>query len=124
MPKKIPSKELQYLGEQIKTERMRCGLTQQALADQAGRGLRHIQNIEGGIINPSYEVLASIVRRLAMSGDILSNPDIDEQEKELRHLLNKFAACTEAERQFLSETVDFMVEQFIRNRSDATSEKQ
>lgn len=38
--KKVPSKELQYLGEQIKTERMRCGLAQQALADQADSGLR------------------------------------------------------------------------------------
>lgn len=118
MPKKkaVPSKELLYLGEQIKAERMRCGLTQQELADQTGRGLRHLQGIESGIVNPSYGVLSSIVHRLAMSGDILFNPDIGEQEKELRHLLNKFVACTEDERRFLLETVDFMVEQFIRHR--------
>lgn len=122
MPKKkaVLSKELQYLGEQIKTERNRCGLTQQDLADQAGRGLRHLQGIENGLVNPSYQVLSSIVHRLAMSGDILFNPDIGEQEKELRHLLNKFAACTEEERRFLLETVDFMVEQFIRHRCEET----
>ena len=80
MPKKAKktkalTKELQYLGEQIKAERNRCGLTQQELADQAGRGLRHLQEIESGLVNPSYEVLSSIVHRLAMSGDILFYPD-------------------------------------------------
>lgn len=129
MPKKAkktkaPTKELQYLGEQIKAEQNRCGLTQQELAEQSGRGLRHLQGIENGLVNPSYEVLSSIVHRLAMSGDILFNPDIDEQEKELRHLLNKFAACTTDERKFLMETIDFMVEQFIRHRHDEAPDKE
>ncbi len=118
MPKKakVPSKELQYLGDQIKAERIHCGLTQQGLADQTGRGLRHIQNIESGLINPSYEVLSAIIHRLGMSADILFNPEISKQEEEVKRLLNKFAACTEEERQFLLNTVDFMVEQFIRRR--------
>lgn len=103
---------------------MRCGLTQQELADQAGRGLRHLQGIESGIVNPSYMVLSSIIHRLALSPDILFNPDIDEREKELRHLLNKFAACTDEERRFLLETVDFMVEQFIRHRCEGVPGKQ
>lgn len=123
MPKKAkaPTKDLQYLGSQIKAERTKCGLTQQALADQAGRGLRHIQNIESGIINPSYEVLASIIHRLAMSADVLFYPDIAKVEEETKHLLCKFAACTENERKFLLDTVDFMVEQLIRHRHQDTS---
>lgn len=120
---KAPTKDLQYLGSQIKTERMKCGLTQQALADQAGRGLRHIQNIESGIINPSYEVLVSIIHRLAMSADVLFYPNIAKVEEETKHLLCKFAACTEDERKFLLETVDFMVEQFIRYRYEEGSEQ-
>lgn len=115
---KVPSKELKYLGDKIKAERMHCGLTQQALADQAGRGLRHIQNIESGIINPSYEVLSSIIHRLAMSADVLFYPDISKAEEETKHLLCKFAACTEDERRFLLETVDCMVEQFIRRQCE------
>lgn len=116
--KKAPAKELQYLGDQIKANRERCRLTQQALADQAGRGLRHIQNIESGISNPSYEVLSSIVRSLAMSTDILFYPDIEQVEEETKHLLCKFAACTEGERRFLLETVDCMVNQFIHHREN------
>ncbi len=123
MPKKakVPSKELQYLGDQIKAERIHCGLTQQGLADQTGRGLRHIQNIESGLINPSYKVLSAIIHRLGMSADILFNPEISKQEEEIKHLFSKFAACTEEERHFLLETLDFMVEQFIRHRYEKNS---
>lgn len=126
MPKKakVPSKDLQYLGEQIKAERIHCGLTQQGLADQTGRGLRHIQNIESGLINPSYKVLSAIIHRLGMSADILFNQEISKQDEEVKHLLNKFAACTEEERKFLLETVDFMVEQFIRRRYEKATGKQ
>ncbi len=90
MPKKakVPSKELQYLGDQIKAEWIHCGLPQQGLADQTGRGLRHIQNIESGLINPSYEDLSAIIHRLGMSADILFNPEISKQEEEVKHLLD------------------------------------
>lgn len=124
MPRKakVPSKDLQYLGEKIKAERIHCGLTQQGLADQTGRGLRHIQNIESGLINPSYKVLSAIIHRLGMSADILFNQEISKQEEEVKRLLNKFAACTEEEREFLLETVDFMVEQFIRRRYEKATD--
>lgn len=114
--KKTPSKKLQYLGDRIRTARNDNHLTQQAIADQTGVGLRHYQNIEKGVINPSYEVLSAIIHRLAMSADVLFYPDILQQEKEVRHLLCKFAACTEEERQFLLNTVDCMAEQFISRR--------
>lgn len=51
--KKIPDPKLQYLGERIRAARNEKHLTQQELADQAGIGLRHYQNIESGLINPS-----------------------------------------------------------------------
>lgn len=46
--------DFSYLGQCLKDARKRCGLTQQELADQSGVGLRHIQNIENGTVNPSY----------------------------------------------------------------------
>ena len=61
MPKKgkkrVRDPKLQYLGKWIKAARNKNHLTQQELADQAGVGLRHYQNIENGLINPSYKVL-------------------------------------------------------------------
>ena len=121
--KKVPNPKLQYLGEQIKAARNENHLTQQALADQAGIGLRHYQNIEGGLINPSYKVLSAIIQRLALSADVLFYPDIAETEEETRHLLSKFAACTDDERQIILKTLDCMVEQFLMRRHELREEK-
>ena len=116
--KKVPDPELQYVGGCIKTARNANHLTQQAVADQAGIGLRHYQNIEGGVINPSFKALSSIIHRLGMSADILFYPDIGRLEEEKSRLLTKFAACTEEERQFLLNTMDCMAEQFISRRGE------
>ena len=80
--KKVRDPKLQYMGERIKAARNKNHLTQQGLADQAGVGLRHYQNIESGLINPSYKVLFAIIQRLAMPSDILFYPDISQQEDE------------------------------------------
>lgn len=119
--KKVPDPKLQCLGDRIKAARNDSHLTQQALADQAGIGLRHYQNIENGLINPSYRVLSAIIHRLAMSADALFYPDIDRLEGEKNHLLSKFAACTEEERHFLLNTMDCMVEQFISCRQKGSA---
>lgn len=121
--KKVSDPKLQYLGDCIKAARNDKHLTQQTLADQAGIGLRHYQNIENGLINPSYRVLSAIIHRLAMSADALFYPDIDHQEEEKNHLLSKFAACTEEERRFLLNTVDCMVEQFVSHRQKESAGK-
>lgn len=122
--KKVPDPKLQYLGDRIKAARNENHLTQQALAEQAGIGLRHYQNIESGLINPSYKVLSAIVHRLAMSMDILFYSDVSQLEEEKKHLLSKFAACTEEERRFLLKTVDCMAEQFIsRHQEELSKEK-
>lgn len=121
--KKVRDPRLQYLGERIKATRNKNHLTQQELADQADIGLRHYQNIESGLINPSYKVLSAIIQRLAMPSDILFYPGILQQEEENQQLLSKFAACTEEERQFLLNTVNCMVEQFIGRRHEETSEE-
>ena len=85
--KKIPDPKLQYLGDRIRTARNDSHLTQQTLADQAGIGLRHYQNIENGLINPSYKVLSAIIYRLAMSADTLFYPGRDCLDREKDHLL-------------------------------------
>jgi len=121
--KKVPDPKLQYLGDRIKAARNENHLTQQALAEQAGIGLRHYQNIENGLINPSYKVLSAIIHRLAMSTDILFYSDISQLEEEKKHLLSKFAACTEDERRFLLKTVDCMAEQFISRRQEELSKE-
>ena len=78
--------------------------------------LRHLQDIEKGRKNPSYDVLASFIKRLGISANELFYPDASEQEKQVQHFMGKFLACTEDERQIILKTLDCMAEQFISRR--------
>ena len=72
---------LEELGIELKNARHRKGLTQQQLADLSQVSLKHIQLIEKGTKNPSFEVLRAVVRVLDISLDALiySGSDADEQ---------------------------------------------
>ncbi len=112
----MPKDALEHLGNCIRNARNECGLTQQELADQTGKGLRHIQNIEKGRINPSFEVLDALIKRLGISAEILFNPAMAKQDEDIKHFLGKFMSCNEEERAFLLCTMDCMVEQIIKHR--------
>lgn len=104
---------LKHIGTIVSNRRHEERLTQQQLAQQTGRGLRHIQNIEKGRVNASIEVLADVIYRLGLSADVLFYPDLPEIEQQAKQLICKFAACTEDERAFLLKTVDCMVGQIL-----------
>ena len=72
---------LEELGIELKNARHRKGLTQQQLADLSQVSLKHIQLIEKGVKNPSFEVLRAVVRVSDISLDALiySGSDADEQ---------------------------------------------
>ena len=112
----MPEDVFVYLGQCLRDAREECGLTQQELADQTGRGLRHLQDIEKGRKNPSYDVLASFIKRLGISANELFYPDASEQEKQVQHFMGKFLACTEDEQQIILKPLDCMAEQFISRR--------
>ena len=114
---------LQQIGEIVSSKRYEEHLTQQQLAQQTGRGLRHIQNIEKGRVNASIEVLADVIYRLGLSADVLFYPDMPELEQQTKQLLCKFAACTEKERAFLLKTVDCMVEQMLSQNERAAGDE-
>lgn len=112
-----------HMGNRIKEAREECGLTQQELAEQTGRGLRHLQDIEKDRKNPSFDVLASYIGRLGVAPNELFYSDVPAAEKEVQHFMGKFLACTEDERKILLKTLDCLAEQFISRRYK-TSETQ
>lgn len=112
-----------HMGNRIKEAREECGLTQQELAEQTGRGLRHLQDIEKDRKNPSFDVLASYIGRLGVAPNELFYSDVPAAEKEVQHFMGKFLACTEDERKILLKTLDCLAEQFI-SRHYKTSETQ
>ena len=113
-----------YLGQCVRDARKRCGLTQQDLADRSGMGLRHIQNIEYGLVNPSYECLDALIKSLGVSANLLFHPDMSEQDIELERFIGKYLSCTEEERRILLHTAEFMADQFMeRHTEQPTSEE-
>lgn len=114
---------LQHIGAIVSGRRQEEHLTQQQLASQIGRGMRHIQNIEKGKVNASIEVLADVIYRLGLSADVLFYQDMPEIEQQCKELLSKFAVCTKEERAFLLKTVDCMVMQMIHQQEKNTQEE-
>ena len=102
----------------MRDARKRCGLTQQELADRSGMGLRHIQNIEYGLVNPSYECLNALVKSLGVSANLLFHPNMSEQDVELERFIGKYLACTREERQILLRTAKFMADQFLERHAE------
>ena len=87
-----------------------------ACGSNPAEGFVILQDIEKGRKNPSYDVLASFIKRLGISANELFYPDASEQEKQVQHFMGKFLACTEDERQIILKTLDCMAEQFISRR--------
>lgn len=59
-----PDPALLRLAETIRESRMEVGLTQEALAAQAGMAVRHLQKIEAGEVNVTIRTLAKIAQAL------------------------------------------------------------
>lgn len=60
----MPEDKLKFLGDRIRSARKDCGLTQQALADQADLAVETIQDVERGRKNTTYETLCQLIERL------------------------------------------------------------
>ncbi|MEM0530972.1 helix-turn-helix transcriptional regulator [Zongyangia sp. HA2173] len=117
----MPEDMFQYLGAFIRKSRKDCELTQEELAEQSGVSSRHIANIEKGLINPSYEVLATLKRRLGFSGESLFHPDYLEQDEEIKQFIGKYLACSEHDRKILIRTLNCLANELLR-KSDTSKD--
>ena len=62
----MPDQALAQLGNSLRDARLKCGLTQEKLAETANLSKKYISSIERGKSNPTYDVL----RRLIIALDI------------------------------------------------------
>ena len=102
-----------YLGNRVQQARKACKLAQQELSDQTGVLIKMIQCIENGSVNPSYEILLPLVRRLGLTTSDLFNVEPDEHEEEINRFLGKFRACSRANQMVLLNMLDFLAEQLL-----------
>ena len=104
----MPKDRLSYLGNCLRIARKSCKLTQQQLADDSCVAIKTIQNIEKGLMNPSYEVLFPIIRRLGISADILFYPEASESDERLKRMNAQYNQASPKEKIVISDTVDFL----------------
>ena len=105
--------KLQYLGNCIRSARIDSNLTQKALADQCNISIKTIRNIEKGKMNPSYEILFTIVNRLGLSTSDLFNLTPNQSDKEIQQFIGKFKCCNNHNQKILINTLIFLAEQLL-----------
>lgn len=121
----MPKDRLLYLGNCIRTARIACNLTQQELADQSNVAIKTVQMIEKGQMNPSYEILYPLIKRLGISANTLFNPEISDTDQNIQRFIGKFQSCSSENRQILLNTLDYLAEQLLalqRNTKSKDSE--
>lgn len=91
---------------------------QQDLADQTHVAIKTIQMIEK--INPSYEILYPLIKRLGISANTLFNPEISDTNEEIQRFIGKFQACTPENRKILLNTLDYLAEQLLTLQHNAS----
>ncbi len=109
----MPKDRLLYLGNCIRTARISCGLTQQELADQSNVAIKTVQMIEKGQMNPSYEILYPLIKRLGISANTLFDPEISDTDENIQRFIGKFQSCSPENRQILLSTLDYLAEQLL-----------
>ena len=103
-----------YLGSIIKSARLKKGLTQEALAEIVGVGLRHIMGIENEGSYPSYDVLYKIIRELHISADIIFYPEKLSKDAQLEDIIPMLYCCNERS----INIIRAMIKAVLENQSD------
>ncbi|MGE4280234.1 MAG: helix-turn-helix domain-containing protein [Magnetospirillum sp.] len=88
----------QAVGQNVRTARLACGLTQEDLAERVNRTTETVSNIERGKNPPSLETLHDIAAALGCSLDVLVlgagrpiSPARLRNEARLTHMLHTFS---------------------------------
>lgn len=94
------------IGRRVKAARLKCGITQEVLAERTGLSLPHISNIETGNTKLSLPAIIRVANALSVSVDALLCDNVKQAkvifEAELQQLLSD---CTTEELQVLVEVL-------------------
>ena len=101
----MPDENLIKLGNHVKQIRKERKMSQQKLSDISGLAVRTISKIERGKMNPSYEVLSTLVSVLGISFDSLFTFTNDQISTEIQEIERRYSACSEQGRRLILASV-------------------
>ena len=108
----MQDKNLKKLGKQVKQLRKGRHWSQQKLSDVSGLAVRTISRIERGLMNPSFEVLATLVDVLGISFDFLFTSPND-QDTDLQEIIGLYRACPEQGRRLILASTRAMAHELM-----------
>ena len=109
----MPNDVLSTLGARLKKARNDRDFTQEQLADITVLSARHIANIEKGDVNPSFEVLSTLVKSLGVSFDSIFDPADEQVEDEIQEIAGLYRACPEQGQRLILATVRTMANELM-----------
>ena len=109
----MPNDVLSVLGARLKKARNDRDFTQEQLADLTGLSVRHIAKIEKGTVNPSFEVLSTLVKSLGVSFDAIFDPADEQVEAEIQEITGLYRACPEQGRRLILVSIRAMAREMM-----------
>ena len=107
-----PDENLEKLGNQVRQLRKGHRWSQQKLSDISGLAVRTISRIERGLMNPSFEVLTTLVDVLGISFDFLFTSS-DNQDTDLQEMIGLYRACPEQGRRLILASTRAMAHELV-----------
>ena len=105
------------LGNIIRRERLRAGLTQDELAERVGVDARTILKIENHRGNPKMEVLYPLLRALNIDANLVFYPESAEQSPALKQFLLLISRCTSEEIEALHQVCQTVISVLNANKA-------
>ena len=109
----ILDENLIKLGKHIRQIRKGRKLSQQKLSDMSGLAVRTISKIERGKMNPSYEVLSTLVTVLGISFDSLFSFSSDQTDSQ--EIASLYRVCPEHGKHTVLAAVRAMVNEMAKD---------
>ena len=109
----MPDENLIKLGNHVKQIRKERKMSQQKLSDISGLAVRTISKIERGKMNPSYEVLSTLVSVLGISFDSLFTFTNNQISTEIQEIERRYSACSEQGRRLILASVRALADELM-----------
>ncbi len=99
------NQSISVLGSVVRKLRKEKHLSQEALAEKIGVCKRTIIDIENCTGNPKFEILCKLVRELDLPIYQVFYPEVSENEKMQKVLIEEIKTCTESEMKFILSVI-------------------
>ncbi len=99
------NQSVSVLGSIVRKSRKEKHLSQEALAERIGVCKRTIIDIENCTGNPKFEILCKLVRALDLPIYQVFYPEVSENEKMQKILVEEIKTCTESEMRFILSVI-------------------